>query len=501
MLINVSEGEEYRIAVVENGELEELYLERTQAERHVGDICLGRVQNVESSIQAAFVEIGTRRNGFLHVSDIRPDIRDIPPKQTPSDSRDKTERKPIRELLKPGDKVLVQVTREGIDEKGPSLTSYISLPGKYLVMMPGLSHHGVSRKIRSKSPRQELRKLLKTLDLPNDAGFIVRTAGENRTKRDFERDLKYLRRLWDAVCTKLKSARAPVIVYQESDLIIRCIRDLFTFDTDEIIVDNEEVSRKVCGFLSIIAPSYKERVRLYQGKMPLFHRFNIAEAIEQVYSRLVPLPSGGSIVIEQTEALVAIDVNSGSYTEESDAETTAYRTNMEAAVEVARQLRLRDLGGVIVIDFIDMDQAKHRRDVEKTLQNAMRRDRARSRVLRTSKFGLIQITRQRMRTSVARAVFEPCPTCHGRGRVRNFESLTLDLMRDIRRALPRKDIRAVECRLHPKVALHVLNEKRDRLVELETRWNKKISVKTDDAVSIEDVRVVGINGNRTITVS
>ncbi|MFW6158502.1 MAG: Rne/Rng family ribonuclease [Planctomycetota bacterium] len=501
MLINVSEDEEYRIGVVEDGSLEELYLERTQAERQVGNIYVGRVQNVEPSIQAAFVEIGTKKNGFLHVSDVRPDVRDLPPKDTPSDRRGKNADTDIRDLLNKGDQILVQVTREAIDGKGPSLTSYISLPGKYLVMLPGVSHHGVSRKIQDQSTRKRLRGLLKKMDLPEHAGFIVRTAGEGRTKRDLQRDLQYLRRLWDAVCNKLKSARPPATVYQESDLIIRCVRDLFTSDTDEIIVDSEGVSRKVQGFLSIVAPSYKNRVKLYQGKVPLFTKFEIADAIEEVYSREVKLPSGGSIVIEQTEALVAIDVNSGKYTEETDAETTAYRTNMEAAPEVARQLRLRDLGGVIVIDFIDVEQSKHRRDVEKTLHKAMVRDRARSRALRMSQFGLVQITRQRMRTSVPRAVFRTCPMCDGRGHIRTLESLTLDLMRAIRRTLPRKKIDAVECRLHPSVALHILNEKRDRLLELEQRWDKKIHIATDSNVSLDEIRVLGIRGNKTVSIT
>lgn len=494
MLVNVSEDDEYRIAVVEDKVLEELYLERTKAERHVGDIYLAKVQNVEPSIQAAFIEIGTEKNAFLHVSDIRPDVADIPPKKTPSTRSPKSADGKIHTLLKKGQPILVQVTREGIDHKGPSVTTYVSLPGKYLVMMPGVSHHGVSRKIRDEESRRRLRAILADMDLPKQAGFIIRTAGLGRTKRDLHRDLQYLRRLWDTICNKLTTAKPPALVYQESDLIIRCMRDLFTSDTDEIIIDSEEVCRRVREFLAIVSPSYQNRVKVYKGKVPLLTKFGIEKAVDDVYERKILLPHGGSLVIEQTEALVAIDVNSGKYTEEADAETTAYRTNMEAAPEVARQLRLRDLGGVIVIDFIDMRHDKHRRQVEKTLYAAMRRDRARTKILRTSQFGLVQMTRQRMRSSVARAVFTKCSSCGGTGQVRTFESITLALMRKIRQLIPRKDVDSIECTLHPDAALRVLNEKRNALLALETLWDKKIRIKPDSNVNAREVDVRGLKG-------
>jgi ribonuclease E len=497
MLINVSEDDEYRIAVVEDGSLEELYLERTKAERHVGDIYLGRVQNVEPSIQAAFVEIGTEKNGFLHVSDIRPDVHDLPPRKTPSRSGKNHDRN-IKNLLKKNDRILVQVTREGIDSKGPSLTSYISLPGKYLVMMPGLSHHGVSRKIQDDKSRKRLKSLLKDMDLPKQAGFIIRTAGLGRTKRDLQRDLQYLRRLWDALCSKLQHAKPPALLYQESDLIIRCMRDLFTSDTDEVIIDSEAVCRRVREFLAIVSPSYQKRVKLYRSKVPIFSKFHIEQSVSELYGRRVPLPHGGSIIIEQTEALVAIDVNSGKYTEEEDAETTAFHTNMDAAPEIARQLRLRDLGGVIVIDFIDMRQDKHRREIEKALYNAMRRDRARKKILRTSQFGIIQLTRQRMRPSVARAVFKRCPLCGGDGMVPTLESLVLTLMRKLRRVLPRPDLDALECRLHPDVALHVLNEKREVLLHLEQQWKKKVRVIADSNADESQIEISGRRRGKTV---
>ena len=495
MLINVAEDEEYRIAVVEDGILEELYLERPKAERHVGDIYLGKVQSVESSIQAAFVDIGTEKNGFLHISDIREDVHDIPPIKTPSQRPRKDDQRKIRSLLKKGDRVLVQVTREGIDAKGPSVTTYVSLPGKYLVMMPGLSHYGVSRKIRDEESRRRLKAILSSIDLPKQAGFIIRTAGLGRTKRDLQRDMRYLKRLWDALCSKLDTASAPALLYQESDLIIRCMRDIFTSDTDDVVVDSKDVCTQIREFLAIVQPSYQDRVRLHRGKAPLFTKFKIERAVEQVYGRKVPLPKGGSIVIDQTEALVAIDVNSGKFTDGNDAETTAYRTNMEAAPEIARQLRLRDLGGVIVMDFIDMMQEKHRRDVEKELFHAMKRDRAKAKILRTSQFGIIQMTRQRMRTSVARAAFTPCPCCHGTGLIRSRESIMIDLMRKIRLNISQKEFHSLECALHPDVAMYILNEKRSALLALESEWKKKIAIKMDSSMDMQDVRLFGVQKN------
>jgi ribonuclease E len=502
MLINVADDDEYRIAVVEDGVLEELYLERTKVERHVGDIYLGRVQNVEPSIQAAFIEIGTDRNAFLHVSDIRPDVHDIPPRETPeSRTRRNNGDRNIKGMLKKGDQVLVQVTRESIDAKGPNVTTYVSLPGKYLVMMPGLSHHGVSRKISDESSRKRLKAILNEIDLPKQAGFIIRTAGLGRTKRDLQRDLNYLCRLWDALCKKLLTAKIPAMVYQESDLIIRCIRDLFTSDTDEVIIDSDKVCEQVRDFLSIVSPTYTRRVKRYHGNVPILTKFKVEASVDQLYDRKVPLPSGGSIVIDQTEALVAIDVNSGRYTEEKDAEMTAYYTNMEAAVEIARQLRLRDLGGVVVIDFIDMLQDKHRRDVERTLQEMMKRDRARRKILRTSQFGLVQMTRQRMRPSVARAVFKTCPMCGGTGHVRTLESVTLAAMRRIRNAIARQDLQIVECTMHPDAALHLMNEKRDEILDLEKQFNRQIRVISDASVNSQAFDVHGVRGKKTITLN
>jgi ribonuclease E len=298
-------------------------------------------------------------------------------------------------------------------------------------------------------------------------GFIVRTAGNGARKGDLQRDLRYLKRLWKAVEDRIKKAKAPAMAYQESDIVIRCMRDVFAPDIEQIIIDHEEVARRASEFLRMVSPSHRKRVKLYKGAEPLFHKFGVEQAIQDTFSNHVSLPSGGSLVIEQCEALVAIDVNSGKYTDEDDVEDTAFRTNMEAAAEACRQLRLRDLGGVIVIDFIDMRLDKHRRKVERTVADELKRDRARSRWLRMSRFGLMQITRQRVRQGTKRALYDTCPVCRGSGLVRGVESMIPHVMRQIRVAVAKKDVQKVEVVTHPDVADRLGNDKRQSLLGIE----------------------------------
>jgi ribonuclease E len=394
----VAESEECRVAVVEDGSLEELYVERASLSSHVGNIYKGKVVNIESGIQAAFVDFGTGRNGFLHISDLHP--RYFPragSSHTESIGRRKSlkERLPIRKCLHKGDELVIQVIKEAIDTKGPTLTTYLALPGKYLVMMPWMRKHGVSHKIEDDQERARLRQILDESEPPKGMGFIIRTAGQGCSKRDIQNDLKYLERLWKAVEKRIETEKAPRGLYQESDLVIRTLRDVFNSKISRIICDSEDVFRKIKDFLSIATPRLKRRVVYYDGKVPLFHKYQVEDEIAKVQSRTVGLKCGGSIVIEQTEALVAIDVNSGRYRKRQSAEQTAYEINMEAAVEIARQLRLRDLGGLIICDFIDMRNEKHRRDVEKAFRNAVRADRARSKILRISRFGVVEMTRRR----------------------------------------------------------------------------------------------------------
>ena len=350
ILINVSEGEECRIALVENGKLQELYMERTSSTSHVGNIYKGRVTNVEPSIQAAFVDFGLGRNGFLHISDLMPTYfgergEDI--QESVGRKMARRDRPPIQRCLRRGDSIIVQIIKEGIGTKGPTLSTYLSIPGKILVMMPGMGRMGVSKKIEDETERRRLRHILDSLKPPKDAAFIIRTAGVGKTKLEIERDLKYLTRLWEILKKKEKEP-GPVEVYTEGDLVTRTVRDVFTPDVDLIVIDNKEVAKRVKDVIKISNPRTRNKVELYEEPVPLFHKYGIEREIELMYSRHVPLPSGGSLVIDSTEAVVAIDVNSGKFRDHSDAETTAFKTDMEAADEIPRQLKLRDLGGVII---------------------------------------------------------------------------------------------------------------------------------------------------------
>ncbi len=350
---------------------------------------------------------------------------------------------PIQEIFRRGDEVLVQVIKESIGTKGPTLSTYISIPGRYLVLMPGLNRVGVSRKIVDEGQRRKLREIMHELNPPKGLGFIVRTAGLERTKRELARDLAYLLRLWKVILRRIKKAKAPAPIYQESDMIIRTIRDIFTSEIDTIWIDEPSAFERAQDFLQVVMPRFVNRLKLYDEKVPLFHKYGIEDEIAKIQRRHVPLPEGGSIVIDQTEALVAIDVNSGNFRVEDDAEQTAYEMNLRAAKEIARQLRLRDLGGVIVNDFIDMREERHRRGVERAVREAIKRDRARTKVLRMSAFGLIEMTRQRIRPSLKRSVYEDCHHCTGAGVVKTAESMAIDVMRLLALATHREEIRRI----------------------------------------------------------
>ncbi|HWB53899.1 MAG TPA: Rne/Rng family ribonuclease [Tepidisphaeraceae bacterium] len=491
MLINVSEGEECRIALLEDGRLEELYMERTSSTSHVGNIYKGRVTNVEPSIQAAFVDFGLGRNGFLHISDLLPSYfgkkaEDV--QEAVGRKMARHERPPIQRCLRRGDEIVVQIIKEGIGTKGPTLTTYLSIPGRILVMMPGMVSKGVSRKIEDETERRRLRQILDGLKPPRDCGFIIRTAGVGKTKAEIERDLKYLTRLWENLEKKMKQP-APVELYTEGDLITRTVRDVYSTDLDRIIIDHKDVARRVREFIKMSAPRTKNKIEFYDEPIPLFHKYDIEREIELMYSRHVPLPSGGSLVIDSTEAVVAIDVNSGRFRDHSDAEMTAFKTDMEAADEIPRQLRLRDLGGVIICDFIDLRYERHRRQLEQRLHDHLRKDRAKTKVLRMSQFGIIEMTRQRMRPSLKRSSYFDCPHCHGSGLVKTPESMSLDVMR--RLAIAANDSRVVQVGLAvcSEVAFFLLNRKREQLAELERETGKRITVRIDAQLALDDMRL------------
>ena len=539
MLINVSQPEECRIAIVEDGLLEELYIERTSQDNYVGNIYKGKVVNLEPSIQAAFVDFGVGRNGFLHISDVEPHYfrqggynpdRDIEMFGSGRSSRtadidigdadgddidgdgDEGEKKPgegrrerprdrgrrgprpgarprikppIQDILRRGDEVLVQVIKEGIGTKGPTLSTYISIPGRYLVLMPALGRVGVSRKIEDEDARRKLRDIMLELNPPKGLGFIVRTAGVDRTKKELSRDLAYLLRLWKVIVRRIKKTQAPIDIYEESDMIIRTIRDIFTGDVDSIFIDEPTAYERAKEFLQIVMPRYVSRLQLYQGKEPLFHKHRLDEEISRIHQHKVPLRQGGSIVIDQTEALVAIDVNSGNFRAEDSAEETAYQMNLLAAKEIARQLRLRDLGGVIVNDFIDMRKEKHRRGVERALRDAVRRDRARTKILRTSPFGLIEMTRQRIRPSLKRSVFKDCICCGGTGVVKTAESMAIEVVRHLILASHKEGVSRVMITVADDVATYLNNRKRRELAKIEDDANIVVQVFGSEGVAPE----------------
>ncbi len=380
---------------------------------------------------------------------------------------------PIQDILRRGDEVLVQVIKEGIGTKGPTLSTYISIPGRYLVLMPALGRVGVSRKIEDDEVRRKLRDVMLELDPPKGLGFIVRTAGTDRTKRELSRDLAYLLRLWKVIVRRIKKQQAPVDIYEESDMIIRTIRDIFTADVDTIYIDEPSAYERAKEFLQFVMPRYVNRLQLYEGREPLFHKYQLDKEIALIQQRKVPLRQGGSIVIDQTEALVAIDVNSGSFRADDSAEETAYQMNLLAAREIARQLRLRDLGGVIVNDFIDMRKERHRRNVERALRDAVKRDRARTKILRTSPFGLIEMTRQRIRPSLKRSVYRDCPSCLGGGVVKTAESMAIEVMRLLIMAT-QQQIAKVTVTVSDDVASYLNNKKRGEIAKLEQ--DSKIAV-------------------------
>src|SRR4051794_31283067 len=492
MLINVSEGEECRIALLEDGKLEELYMERTSSTSHVGNIYKGRVTNVEASIQAAFVDFGLGRNGFLHISDLMPTYfggkaEDI--KESVGRKMARRDRPPIQKCLRRGDEIIVQIIKEGIGTKGPTLSTYVSIPGRILVMMPGMAKLGVSRKIEDEEERKRLRQILDGPKPPKDCGFIIRTAGVGKSKAEIERDLKYLTRLFENINKKAKSTDGPTELYAEGDLVTRTVRDVMTSDVERIVVDSEDVAKKIKEFFKLVAPRTKNKVDLYDEPVPLFHKYGIEKEIELMYSRHVPLPSGGSLVIDSTEAIVAIDVNSGKFRDHSDAETTAYKTDIEAADEIARQLKLRDLGGVIICDFIDLRYDRHRRELEKRLHDHLKRDRAKTKVLRMSQFGIIEMTRQRMRPSLKRSVYFDCPHCKGSGLVKTPESMSLDVMRRLAIAAHDQRVSRIELTTCPEVTFYLLNRKRKQLAEIESETNRRIVVRQDPNIGLDDVRM------------
>ncbi len=453
------------MAIVEDGILQELDIKTTAKEQLKGNIYKAKVVNVEQGLQAAFVDFSGGKPGFLSLGEIQPNY--LPEKE-------KGDRRRIQEVLKRGQELLVQVTKDEIGAKGAALTTYISLPGRYLVLMPGSDSSGISRKIEDEVTRQRLKKIMGQLDVPSDMGLIVRTAGLDRTKTELGKDLTYLLKLWETIAQKGEEAKAAALIYQDLNVIIRAIRDYFTTDIGEVLIDNQEVYEEAKEFFADVMPRFGSRVKLYSDKRPLFSKFDLENQIEMIYEWKIPLKGGGSIIIEPTEALVTIDVNSGRGLPKKGMEETAYQTNLEAAREAARQLRLRDLGGLVVIDFIDMRDRKHKAAVEREFRAAVKPDKARIQTSSISRFGLMELSRQRLRSPLMDVSFSSCPNCQGHGVIKSTEAKSMEILRKIHTAAAQGNVREVRGIMSASVVEYLLNRKRRELLQIETDYDVKV---------------------------
>ena len=510
LLINAA-PRETRVAILEDDEFVELLVDRPEARRMVGDIYFGRVEAVLPGIQAAFVDIGTEKSAFLHASDlVFPDEdgdRDDDDEESEDDSRDEKEDSrgrrskapPIQDLLKRGQDIVVQVSKEPISTKGPRVTAQISLAGRFLVYMPFASRVGVSRKIGDRAERQRLREQMQKLLPDNSGGIIVRTVGEDVTEETFEREMNTLMNQWKRIKRKTHFVRAPALVHRETSLTRGLMRDVFSTKVEQVTVDSRQVFNEIVEYLKGIAPELIDRVKLYEDVVPLFDKANIEHEIRDLFKRRCDLPSGGYLIIEPTEALVSIDVNSGRYTGKRDPEKTILKTNLEAAREVARQLRLRDVGGIIVCDFIDMETKGNRDRVLQELRTHLGRDRARTKAFAVSDLGLVEMTRQRVRQSHLQNMTEACPTCHGTGRVFTAETIVRRVERSVKRmgVEGRRDHLIVK--LHPEVAMYVLEHEKDLLKKLEKIAGFALELRDDPLLRPDEFKLVVKSAGRDVT--
>jgi len=498
IVINV-EPSETRIGIKEDGELVEYMVERSGERVSVGDIYKARVTAVLPGMQAAFLDIGTEKSAFLHVSDMGDELRDFEDMDDSFDAddepggkgREKTGQSKtlaIEDMLTKGDEVLVQLTKEPIGTKGPRVSTQISLPGRYMVLLPGTELVGISRKIDDREERQRIKEIVRPLR-PNEGGLIVRTAGVGMGKKQFASDVKFLMKIWKSISKRSQKARTPSLVHKDMELITRMVRDIFTEDVTRIVVDSKKEFKEILSYLRSSAPELRGRVHLYKEDTPIFDAYEIEKDTERILNRIVPLKKGGFISIDHTEALVAIDVNTGRYKGAKDQEETALRTNLQAAEEIARQLRLRDLGGIIVIDFIDMALEENRKKVLEELRCGLRQDRSRTKTLRVSELGLVEMTRQRVRPSLGQMMSETCAVCGGSGRVLSLQSIEMRLERMLKRLKARTAEKRIEIYLSPEVAFHMLSDRSRRVLRLEKQFGMEIDLKDDASLKRTDVVV------------
>nr|WP_314739674.1 ribonuclease E [uncultured Haemophilus sp.] len=487
MLINATQKEELRVALVDGQRLFDLDIESPGHEQKKSNIYKGKITRVEPSLEAAFVDYGAERHGFLPLKEIS---REYFPEGYVFNGRPN-----IKDIIKEGQEVIVQVSKEERGNKGAALTTFISLAGSYLVLMPNNPRAGgISRRIEG-DERLELKEALDSLDVPDDVGLIVRTAGVGKSPEELQWDLKVLLHHWEAIKNAAQSRPAPFLIHQESDVIVRAIRDYLRRDIGEILIDNKKIFEKAKNHIRLVRPDFINRVRLYEGEVPLFSHYQIESQIESAFQREVRLPSGGSIVIDVTEALTAIDINSSRSTRGGDIEETALNTNLEAADEIARQLRLRDLGGLIVIDFIDMTPVRHQREVENRIREATRQDRARIQFSRISRFGLLEMSRQRLSPSLSEASSHICPRCQGTGKVRDNESIALSILRLVEEEAIKENSSQIHAIVPVEVASYLLNEKRKAISGIESRQDVSVVVVPSESMETPHFSVYRLREN------
>ncbi len=465
MIINAAFPEECRVAILEGQSLEGLFLDTASRTKIVGNLYKGVVTHIQTSLQAAFVNYGMERNGFLPLSEIHPEYY----QQEPSEPLR------IQDVLRVGQEVLIQVVKEEVGTKGALLTTYVSLAGRDVVLMPGQPQRGVSRKIEDETHRERLKQLAHDLRIPEEFGIIIRTAAEDRTKREVAKDLNNLMKMWEEIKKRVQETPSPGLIHQEQDLALRVIRDYFNPNIKTVLVDDRETHQRVKDFLRIIDPRLQRIVKYHREDAPISLKYNLEDQIEQVFQKRVPLKSGGYLLIDSTEALVAVDVNSGRANGDGAVEEMVFKVNMEAATEIPRQLRLRDLGGLVVIDFIDMHDRRHTREVERRLKEEMKKDKAKITIGRISRFGLLELSRQHLGINTLRSSSRECPTCKGAGWVRTPLASALFHLRKIWIGLAqRKDLAQVRGTFSIEVANYLLNQKRNELKRLEERYGTSI---------------------------
>jgi len=498
IIIN-STPQETRIALVENGDVVELHFERKKERGVLGNIYKGKVARVLPGMESAFIGIGLEKAAFLHVSDVyqlTDEYRelfldewdeDLDNFETPANKVSK--KRYIGDLLTEGQEILVQVSREPIGSKGSSVTSLISIPGRYLVLMPFADHIGISRRIEDEAERNRLKEICETLRSEN-MGLIARTAAEGVAAPDIEADAHYLLKVWDSILETKDRVSAPFLIHEEPDICVRVVRDLFSGDTHSVIVDDKDTYEKISSFFDLYLPNPSCNLELYQGEQPIFDHYDIEMEIKRASGKKVWLKSGGYIVIEQTEALVAVDVNTGRYVGKRNLEETILRTNLEASREIAYQLRLRNVGGIIIIDFIDMEKAENREKVFRALKEHLKKDKARTNVLKISEFGLVEMTRKRTRESLWKTISEECPYCEGTGRIKSRYAICYDILREIQRLKNQKNGHKILIHVNPEVADILLNEEAQMVDSLQEETGREITIRSGKDLHMEQYEIV-----------